>query len=465
MSESKKDDFEDFNINIQYISKGLTDENTLITRCQSTIYLATQCMISDFRVRMWSDRKMEKLLCALYDAPKYQSLGICTSMVMLILSQNIKNEDVDMEFLHLLVNLLKNEVIHKNELSNSQSLTLKQEVRQLCGKLQNQNQAIHLNLDNLTIKELCMEVLLNLPSDCYSAWFKGILRECGILEQIVEVVDMYSLHVSNNRVKSSYSIMNLLLRNLKLLGNVSKDAKNQQYLLKHKDGMLIDSLIKICQVCDIEIPTSSFINDDSPTTMLLKSLIVSLNILVCLTHDYGFEFSAQGTILTEKRLGFIDVCLRFLLQVPAHIPDEEKLNLIFLELFLLTNLVESNMYNRKILFEAKIQSCPDHFLLVLILEDAHSNMLHSLIAGHVGILLGYIMKGCKEYEMYVCQRWHENNFKKIIIILEKVFKFLDISSAVIDSGDIINHVSYTMTYFKKLNIAITNAEMDPITSS
>ncbi|XP_069679779.1 protein wings apart-like isoform X3 [Periplaneta americana] len=450
MSESKKDDFEDFNINIQYISKGLTDENTLITRCQSTIYLATQCMISDFRVRMWSDRKMEKLLCALYDAPKYQSLGICTSMVMLILSQNIKNEDVDMEFLHLLVNLLKNEVIHKNELSNSQSLTLKQEVRQLCGKLQNQNQAIHLNLDNLTIKELCMEVLLNLPSDCYSAWFKGILRECGILEQIVEVVDMYSLHVSNNRVKSSYSIMNLLLRNLKLLGNVSKDAKNQQYLLKHKDGMLIDSLIKICQVCDIEIPTSSFINDDSPTTMLLKSLIVSLNILVCLTHDYGFEFSAQGTILTEKRLGFIDVCLRFLLQVPAHIPDEEKLNLIFLELFLLTNLVESNMYNRKILFEAKIQSCPDHFLLV---------------SGHVGILLGYIMKGCKEYEMYVCQRWHENNFKKIIIILEKVFKFLDISSAVIDSGDIINHVSYTMTYFKKLNIAITNAEMDPITSS
>ncbi|XP_008471517.1 protein wings apart-like [Diaphorina citri] len=359
-------EFQEFNDDVEYILDALQERNPIGTRCLSAITLASKCMAPAFRMHLRAHGTVAKFFKALQDAAKDQSLGMCTATVMFVLSQDRLNMDLDRDCLELMLNLLESDTSHKNALddcglSDTQLHKTRTRVRELCAEIQSQGHAKHLNLDNITVGHLAMETLLSLTSKRAGEWFKEELRELGGLEHIIlTIVDCCKLVDDTVNAWSPPLLEKIrkVDRCLRVLENVTfQNEENKSYLLKYKDGILGETLCRLYKVCDYEIPlypTSNMADKDSTGAILRECLLANLKVLINLTHD--FKDAPANSSLLGGKFGIAESSLHILLQIPQHIPEEERFDLSVLALLLLINLVESNESNRAALIHAKAPS-------------------------------------------------------------------------------------------------------------
>lgn len=85
--------------------------------------------------------------------------------------------------------------------------------------------------------------------------------------------------------------------------------------------------------------------------VLIENHFFLFQVLINLTHN--FSANSQGALAAGQKQGMIDNSLHVLLQIPQHIPDEEKFDCTVLALILLINLVEHNDVNRRTIIHAK----------------------------------------------------------------------------------------------------------------
>ncbi|KAK6626622.1 hypothetical protein RUM44_009098 [Polyplax serrata] len=362
-------EFQEFNDDVDYILDALKDNNPVGTRCLSAITLAGKCMAPAFRMHVRAHGTVAKFFKALHDATTDQSLGLCTATVMFVLSQDRLNMDLDRDSLELMLNLLESDASHKNALddcgmSSAQLRKNKQKVRELCAEIQNKGLAKHLNLDNITVGQLAMETLLSLTSKRAGEWFKEELRELGGLEHIVKTISDCSKSLETYISQWTDHLLDRLRkidRCLRVLENVtSQNEENQVYLLKYQDGILLSTIIKLYKICNDEIslyPCTDPTDKVSTGYVIREALLATLKVLINLTQDYNKKLFCD--CLVTRRVGLIESSLHLLLQVPNYIPDEEKFDMIILDLNLLINLVENNEDNRNILMESKAPPDPE----------------------------------------------------------------------------------------------------------
>lgn len=496
-------EFQEFNDDVEYILDALQDNNPIGTRCLSAITLASKCMAPAFRMHVRAHGTVAKFFRALHDATKDQSLALCTATVMFVLSQDRLNMDLDKHSLELMLNLLESDASHRNALddcgmSSAQLHKNKQKVRELCGEIQSQGHAKHLNLDNITAGQLAMETLLSLTSRRAGEWFKEELRDLGGLEHIVKTISECCRHLSGPFVVEWSDPMLDKLRKvdrcLRVLENVThQHEENQLYLLRYEDGLLLDTLFRLFCQCDSEIslyPITDEADKESTGVVIREALLATLKVLINLSHDFNNQ--SYGSTLVGQRKGIVDTGLHVLLEVPKYVPDQKKFDLLVLGLILLINLVEHSEANRKLLYEARIHSDDEIFPLraksavqVLItlfyeheqlarveevktdaildgkkdteepeaevaqpksqeefieetvaklLQKAGRNMEHTLIGAYIGLLLGYLIIDNKEYEVFVRQCLPEGNFKTVISVLQKVYNFMNLTASAVGSS-------------------------------
>ncbi|KAG8228189.1 hypothetical protein J437_LFUL008627 [Ladona fulva] len=363
-------EFQEFNDDVEYILDALQETNPMVTRCLSAISLAAKCMEPAFRMHLRAHGTVAKFFRALHDATCDPSLGLCTATVMFVLSQDRLNMDLDRDSLELMLNLLEVDgggmgkegseggtgaLDHlAGAISSAQLDKNKLKVRELCAEIQSQGHAVHLDLDNITVGHLAMETLLSLTSRRAGEWFKEELRELGGLEHIVKTVTECCSHIDNQGDNGLYpkwsdpvlDKLRKVIRCLRILENVThQNEENQTYLLKHGNGTLVDTLIKLYRLCDAEIPlypVTAETTKDSTPMVLLETLISTMKVLINLTHDYNSQcicllkvtwaliVSAYGSTLAGEREGIMEASLHCLLQVPNYVPEDKKFEILVL---------------------------------------------------------------------------------------------------------------------------------------
>nr|XP_018909266.1 PREDICTED: protein wings apart-like [Bemisia tabaci] len=491
-------EFQEFNDDVEYILDALKDNNPIGTRCLSAISLASKCMAPAFRMHVRAHGTVTKFFKALHDAAKDQSLGMCTATVMFVLSQDRLNMDLDRDSLELMLNLLESDTSHRNALdtcglTDSQLRKTIARVRELCAEIQSQGHAKHLNLDNITVGHLAMETLLSLTSRRAGEWFKEELRELGGLEHIVQTIVECCRLVDDTVNAWSPPLLEKICkvdRCLRVLENVTfQNEENNAYLLQFKEGILLDTVVKLFKVCDAEIPlypSSDITDKQSVGAILRETLLATLKVLINLTHN--FSANSQGALAAGQKQGMIDNSLHVLLQIPQHIPDEEKFDCTVLALILLINLVEHNDVNRRTIIHAKapaetesifetkskkmaVEALVELFYqqenlarteekktdaildgdenekqerekakekskeenmeetIAMLLQKAGRHMEHTLIAAYVGLLLGYLTIDNDEFDQSLRRYLPENNFSTILSILKKFYDFMNLTAA------------------------------------
>ncbi|XP_018328573.1 wings apart-like protein homolog isoform X2 [Agrilus planipennis] len=486
-------EFQEFNDDVEYILDALQDNNPISTRCLSAITLASKCMVPAFRMHVRAHGTVAKFFKALHDATKDQSLGLCTATVMFVLSQDRLNMDLDRDCLELMLNLLESDVSYQQALdvcglSSAQLEKNKQKVKELCSEIQSQGHAKHLNLDNITVGQLAMETLLSLTSKRAGEWFKEELRELGGLEHIIKTIYECCRQVSDYVVTWTDALLDKLRkidRCMRVLENVTYDnEENQVYILKYKDGMILETLVQLYRLCDSEIPlypVTDVSDKESTGSIIREALLVTLKVLINLTHH--FNSNSFGGALIGSQPGIIEASLHLLLQVPHYIPDQKKFELGVLVLMLLINLIQDNDANKKLLVEAKapaefesayacdksavealiaqfyqweecarvaekrtdaildgekdgetqnVQKSNEEFIeetVAKLLQKAGIHMEFTFLASYIVMLMGFLIMNNSEYETIVRTFLKDNNFSTMVDLLNKFFKFMNLTAS------------------------------------
>ncbi|KAJ9583157.1 hypothetical protein L9F63_022498, partial [Diploptera punctata] len=491
-------EFQEFNDDVEFFLDALQDNNPIGTRCLSAITLASKCMAPAFRMHVRAHGTVTKFFRALHDATKDQSLGLCTATVMFVLSQDRLNMDLDRHSLELMLNLLESDASHRNALddcgmSSIQLHKNKQKVRELCAEIQSQGHAKHLNLDNITVGQLAMETLLSLTSRRAGEWFKEELRELGGLEHIVKTICDCCRQVDD-------------------------------YIVEWTDPLL-DKLRKIDR-CLRVLENVNYIETCSRIILHLIDCYQKLQDLgyILLLFFYRTSITYGSTVVGTKP-GIIDASLHLLLQVPNYVPEEKKFDLLVLALILLINLVEHSKPNRRILFEARAPADPESIFvqdeksaveaLILLfyqheelarveevktdaildgkkdsaevqeteaappksyeefieetvanlLQKAGRNMEHTLIGAYVGLLLGYLIMDNMEFELYVRQCLPEKNFKLMVMVLQKVYNFMNLTASAVGSSRGIAQTERVINYLEQSDMRAEVAVAAAVTAA
>ncbi|CAG9861158.1 unnamed protein product [Phyllotreta striolata] len=486
-------EFQEFNDDVEYILDALQDNNPVSTRCLSAITLASKCMVPAFRMHVRAHGTVVKFFKALHDAPKNQSLGLCTATVMFVLSQDRLNMDLDRDCLELMLNLLESDVSYQQALddcglSTAQLEKNKQKVREICAEIQSQGHAMHLNLESITVGQLAMETLLSLTSKRAGEWFKEELRELGGLEHIMKTIHECCRQVSDYVVTWTDNLLDKLKkvdRCLRVLENVTvNNEENQNYILKYNEGIILDTLVNLYKLCDGEIPLYPItdITDKTSTgTIIREALLITLKVLINLTHHFNNQ--SMGSQLIGTRPGIIETSLHLLLQVPNYIPDQKKFELGVLVLMLLINLIQDQDSNKKLLMAAKAPSklesiysreesavealiaqfyhwetcakvaenktnaildgekdgedapapkSTEEFIeetVAKLLQKAGTHMEFTFLASYIVMLIGFLIMNHPEWQTFVRQFLKGNNFADMVELLKKFFNFMNLTAS------------------------------------
>ncbi|KAI9582297.1 protein wings apart-like [Glossina fuscipes] len=508
-------EYQEMDDDVEYILDALQSQNPMPTRCLSALQLATKCMVPAFRMHVRAHGVVSKFFKALSDANHDLSLGLCTSAIMYILSQEGLNMDLDRDSLELMMNLLESEQSAAAPADHANYERNKQKVRELCEEIKAQGKATHLNVESITVGTLAMETLLSLTSKRAGEWFKEELRELGGLEHIIKTInDCCRPAVDNDHSSAGISWTRPLLDNmqtvercLRVLENVTQmNEENQRYILTYAQGHAINTLCSLYSLCDRELtlyPTSETTSRDNPGIVMRELLIPLMKVLINLTHPFNAS-NAMGADLIGQRNEVIDTSFHLLLQAPNYIPDRCVFELSILALLLLINLTMYTLPNRERIMQSNAPTefslnhdnspksetaisaimsyfykCEELARLVEkntdalldnqdknkkkqeevdetvnnLLQKAGHHMEHSLKGSYTAILIGHLIADNERFEDTVRKHLHGNGFKEIISVLEKYYNFMDLAAS--SEASVVAHIKSTkklLDYFKKRDL-------------
>ncbi|XP_069965788.1 protein wings apart-like [Bactrocera oleae] len=513
-------EYQEMDDDVEYILDALQSHNPTPTRCLSALQLASKCMIPTFRMHVRAHGVVTKFFKALSDANLDQSLGLCTSAIMFILSQEGLNMDLDRDSLELMMNLLESEIVAApSDRANYERN--RQKVRELCEEIKSQGKAAHLNVDTLTVGTLAMETLLSLTSKRAGDWFKEELRSLGGLEHIIKtisdncrpVIDCNNGATHIQWTQSLLDNMQTVERCMRVLENVTQlNEENQRYVLTYGQGETVHTLCSLFTLCDREImrhvaETTEHSAKDSPGVVMRELLFPLLKVLINLTHTFN-PTKALGAELLGQRNALIETSFRLLLQAPNYIPERCVFELSILVLLLLINLTMYTIPNRVAIMRVyappeysshqqnkvtAVQAVMEYFyrceeLARLVekntdaildstdknkkkqeevdetvnnlLKNSGHHMEHTIKGSYAALLIGHIITDNEEYETLVRRHLRGNGFKEIISVLEKYYTFMDLTCS---DASAVAHIKSTKTlidYFKKRDLVYEMNESD-----
>lgn len=274
---------------------------------------------------------------ALSDANQDLSLGLCTSAIMYILSQEGLNMDLDRDSLELMINLLEAEGVgvaaHTDRPIYERN---KQKVRELCEEIKAQGKGTHLNVESITVGTLAMETLLSLTSKRAGEWFKEDLRKLGGLEHIIKTISNFCDPVIETAAKDMALVnwepalldnMQTVARCLRVLENVTQhNEANQRYMLTYANGRAVDTLCFLYRLCDRQLllhPSTAeqSSSKEHPGVAMRELLIPVMKVLINLTHTFNEAQPSLGAELLGKRSDVIETSFHLLLLASNYIPD------------------------------------------------------------------------------------------------------------------------------------------------
>uniref|UniRef100_W8BN50 Protein wings apart-like n=1 Tax=Ceratitis capitata TaxID=7213 RepID=W8BN50_CERCA len=513
-------EYQEMDDDVEYILDALQPHNPTPTRCLSALQLASKCMIPTFRMHVRAHGIVTKFFKALSDANTDQSLGLCTSAIMFILSQEGLNMDLDRDSLELMMNLLESEIVAApSDRANYERN--RQKVRELCEEIKSQGKAAHLNVDTLTVGTLAMETLLSLTSKRAGDWFKEELRSLGGLEHIIKTISDNCrpvIECSNGAThihwtQSLLDNMQTVERCLRVLENVTQlNEENQRYVLTYGQGAAIHTLCSLFTLCDREImhhaaDSAEHAAKDSPGTVMRELLFPLLKVLINLTHNFN-PVKALGAEMLGQRNAVIETSFRLLLQAPNYIPERCVFELSILVLLLLINLTMYTIPNRVAIMKSyappeysshqhnkvtAVQAVMEYFyrceeLARLVekntdaildstdknkkkqeevdetvnnlLKNSGHHMEHTIKGSYAALLIGHLITDNEEYETLVRKHLRGNGFKEIVSVLEKYYTFMDLTCSEASAVAHIKSTKKLIDYFKKRDLVYEMNETD-----
>ncbi|EDX16900.1 wapl [Drosophila simulans] len=359
-------EYQEMDDDVEYILDALQPHNPPATRCLSALQLAAKCMMPAFRMHVRAHGVVTKFFGALSDANKDLSLGLCTSAIMYILSQEGLNMDLDRDSLELMINLLEadgvggsTETGHPDRAGYDRN---KQKVRELCEEIKAQGKGTHLNVDSLTVGTLAMETLLSLTSKRAGEWFKEDLRKLGGLEHIIKTISDFCSPVIACDTEIDWQPtlldnMQTVARCLRVLENVTQhNEANQRYMLTSGQGKAVETLCQLYRLCSRQImlhpSDGGGSNKEHPGVAMRELLVPVLKVLINLTHTFNEAQPSLGAELLGQRGDVVETSFRLLLLSANYIPDQCVFELSILVLTLLINLCMHTVPNRAALMQA-----------------------------------------------------------------------------------------------------------------
>ncbi|XP_067638966.1 protein wings apart-like [Eurosta solidaginis] len=513
-------EYQEMDDDVEYILDALQPHNPTPTRCLSALQLASKCMIPTFRMHVRAHGVVTKFFKALSDANLDQSLGLCTSAIMFILSQEGLNMDLDRDSLELMMNLLESEIVAAPSDRASYERN-RQKVRELCEEIKAQGKATHLNVDTLTVGTLAMETLLSLTSKRAGEWFKEELRSLGGLEHIIKTISENCrpvIECSNgvthiHWTQSLLDNMQTVERCMRVLENVTQlNEENQRYVLTYSDGATVHTLCSLFTLCDREImrhvsESSEGTAKDNPGVVMRELLFPLVKVLINLTHTFN-PTNALGAEMLGQRSAVIETSFRLLLQAPNYIPERCIFELSILVLLLLINLTMYTIPNRVAIMKVyappeysshqhnkvtAVQAVMEYFyrceeLARLVekntdaildstdknkkkqeevdetvnnlLKNSGHHMEHTIKGSYAALLIGHLITDNEEYEALVRKHLRGNGFKEIVSVLEKYYTFMDLTCSEASAVAHIKSTKKLIDYFKKRDLVYEMNDSD-----
>eukprot|EP00112_Aurelia_sp_Birch-Aquarium-sp1_P003531 Seg1394.14 transcript_id=Seg1394.14/GoldUCD/mRNA.D3Y31 product="Wings apart-like protein" protein_id=Seg1394.14/GoldUCD/D3Y31 len=327
-----------FKDDMEYLLDGISDTNTLSTRCLSLLELASKCSKSAFRMNLRAHGTITVIFQKLTDASTNQNLALCTAAVMFMLTRDRLSIDFDKSILEMMLKLLATEENSENE-SSKEWTRLTTKLKNIFEKddIKGVN---NLDLEKLTPDSLARESFLSLTLQRTGSWFKDEIRLLGGLDHIVDtLVSCSKFLIVNRRTANTESVMSVrqIERCLKLLENVTVQcASNQGYLISYRDSALLGTCARL-----LKYSVVSLFEENSESNKTVQALWFStMKMLLNLTHDNetaSSRFCQQADVL--------NVLLKSALQLPGYLPEPKRFDVAVLSLGLLINLVEYSTKN------------------------------------------------------------------------------------------------------------------------
>lgn len=380
---------QEFNDDVEYLLESVTSSNSLVSRCLSVCSLASKCMSSSFRVHLRAHGIMSKFFESVKDAPKHQQLALCVSCLFFVLSQDRLTMDLEASTLAILLQLFE-----ITECSGEGKH--KEKVLQMCETMRSKGHAKHLRMDNITASSLALETLLSLTSRRAGEWFKEELRIQGGLTHLANLVHqtLASLGTSHFGVisdptKEQLDKLRKVDRVLKVLENITfANEANQDYLIKFRNGLVLDYCCDLMNLCyeNIEYHKVLNISDvldqqtegqsisvalqkaEGPGPVFLSVMLSLLKVLLNITHENDES---------SDNLGTRHVLMRQLIESMLHVPYSLDIDLRFdlqlLGLGLTINICEHSSKSREWFEVANVKLSSDTEMTV------KHNALESLV--------------------------------------------------------------------------------------
>jgi len=332
-------------------------------------------------------------------------------------------------------------------------------------------------------------------------------------------------------LKDKLKKANRILRVLENVSH--ENEENCNYLLEYKiDNVLFtDILQKFFHLLDTEVqlnPSTDLSDKDSIAVHIRGSLFSMIRVLINLAYDYNPD--AQGSLILGTHEGMMHRSLRCLFIIPFwFVPLSKRFECLILALTLMVNLVETCVQNRQLLMESMaaqkelglcvkeeprlaiedlVQMYVDREELATISEQKTDNILDDveeevqeidpkdadkdkkdtleetvqklvnkagshmescIIAAYIGLVLGYIIQDCDQYESTIREYLPSNDFKSVVNVLEKLSKFMAMTSS--GSSYVTKSIKGTqkiIKYLEKIDAEPEDEEdetMDPDTSN
>ncbi|XP_033108230.1 wings apart-like protein homolog [Anneissia japonica] len=344
---------------IEYLLDGLSNLEPTPVRCLSIISLASKCSAPSFRVHLRAHGTISKLFRELYDAESDPSLAVSTAFLMYMLSRDRLNMDYNRQIIGLLMKLLTYapvDMTSDTPVVQEFKKTL-EKVKDILEKIPDTNAVKRdVEIGKISTNYLAMECLLSLTSRKATDWLKEELRKLGGLDFVVDTVfeQVSLLGGSTTFSDSQISSLKQIERCQRVLENSTfLNTVNQEYLINYNHCGLINDLAKALKVCEGYIEECSseesileIGQEDTKGFIVRKCLLSILRVLLNLTHD-----SEWGCIKVGGQEGMIKTILLCVMQIPQHIPADQRFDLLLLGLGLLINLMEHSPGNCKTLIK------------------------------------------------------------------------------------------------------------------
>ncbi|CAO1400367.1 unnamed protein product [Diamesa tonsa] len=475
-------EFQEMDDDVEYLLDALQPNIQVATRCLSALQLASKCMTPSFRMHVRAHGIVPKFFKALGDAPNDPCLGLCTAMVMFVLSQDTLNMDLDRDSLELMLNLLECDGEHKQLLkdsaTNKQQLEKKQKVRELCEEIQSQGKSIHFNLDNITVSQLAMETLLSLTSKRAGEWFKEELRELGGIEHIMKTVCECCQQITDYVQEWTEPLLeklNKIERCLRVLENVTQlNEENQKYILHYKSQMFVKTLCRFYHLLDTELtlyPTNDKTPKDSAGVAIREALVPILKVIINLTHP--FNERAIGSVYFGDQKEIFYISFHLMLFGSNYVPVRIQFELSVLSLVLLNNLSQFNEKNRQTIMQLVVPlvefgkekqpavkalveyfyKCEDKARMIkkitddifdnpkdrdtkqksqeetvtALIQKAGNHMEHTILGSIASLLVGFLITSHRNNEIEVRRHLRNGEFSEMVGTLEKYYEFMNLT--------------------------------------